>query len=360
MWEEARELVRLGHQVDVITTDAFDATSRAPVPAQAVEDGVRVRRLANRSNWLAYHRYRFTPRGLRVALRQSSPEVIHLSETRHELAIAASHEARRRDIPLALSAFGTLPQRGGLKGHLRRLYDRPLVTPMVGRAAALIAQTNHEADLYVAAGGHPDRVHLLPLGTDPPPPPGEAPDLGVPPDVPVVLFLGRIHLLKGIDRLLRAFSSLSAHHRDVHLVVAGRDDGALADLRRLALDLGSAPRVSFPGPIYGASRYDAYRRAQLFAITPNHFEETSLASLEAAAVGTPLLLGAEAEAPFLEEYRGGWTVPPGSDPAELLDVALRGDLEARGASAQRMIEERHRWDVVGGRLGEILEEARHR
>jgi glycosyltransferase involved in cell wall biosynthesis len=357
MWEEARELVRLGEDVEVITTDALDATSRSPGPVDSIEEGVRIHRLRNRSNWLAYHRYRSTPEGLHRAFRRSDPNIIHLSETRHELAIAAWWAASRRDIPLALSAFGTLPRRGGFKGRVRGLYDRPFVTPMLERAAALLAQTNHEADLYVSGGGHADRVRLLPLGTDPPPPPGDPPQLGVPPDVPVVLFLGRIHALKGVDRLLQAFAAVVRRRSDAHLVVAGRNDGALDSLRRLTADLGVSDRVSFPGPIYGAARYDAYRRASLFAITPTHFEETSLASLEAAAVGTPLLVSAEAEAPFLQEYGAGWTVPAGVDPAPLLEEALAAKLDEVGSNARRMIQERHTWAVVGAQLAGILAHA---
>jgi glycosyltransferase involved in cell wall biosynthesis len=181
-----------------------------------------------------------------------------------------------------------------------------------------------------------------------------SPELGLPDAVPVILFLGRIHRLKGVDRLLRAFARIAPHHADAHLVIAGRDDGALPDLRRLASALGVEARVRFPGPIYGDARYNAYRRADLFAITPTHFEETSLASLEAASVGTPLLLGGEAEAPFLDEYAAGWTVEPGSDVAAVLDLALSGDLVTAGANASRMIQERHGWDAVGKQLAEIL------
>jgi glycosyltransferase involved in cell wall biosynthesis len=357
MWEEARALAARGHDVEVFTTDAHDEASRSGAPRSRTEEGVLVHRFENVSNWLAYHHYRFLPRGLASALRSARPDVIHLSEVRHELAIGAWWLARAHDVPLVVSAHGTLPVRTGAKAQLRRLYDRRWVLPMIRNAAALLAQTAHEAELYRACGAPHDRVHLLPLGVDDPEPAGPTPDLGVPPDVPVVLFLGRISPLKGVDRLIRAFAKVAVAHPDAHLVVAGRDDGALAGAQALAAELGVDGRVRFPGPIYGAARFDAYRRATVFAITPNHFEETSLASLEAAAVGTPLVVGEEADLPYLDEFGAGRRVGAGQDPAQAIDDVLAGDHRALGQRAREMVERRHRWPVVAERLEAVLQDA---
>jgi len=231
---------------------------------------------------------------------------------------------------------------------------------MLRAAAALLAQTSHEAGGYREFDVDPQRVHLIPLGVDPPPSQGEGPDidLGVPAGARVILFLGRIHPLKGVDRLLRAFAKVVGRHPDTWLVVAGRDDGALEANRLLAGQLGIDRRTSFPGAIYGEDRYRAYRRASLFAIAPTHYEETSLASLEAASVGTPLLVTAQAEAPFLAQYGAGWTVGPDDEVAPVLDTALNADLEAAGAAAQTMVDERHRWEVVIGEVETILHSIR--
>jgi len=352
MSEEAHELVRRGHEVQVFTTDAFEASARMPSP-QPEDEGLTVRRFRNLSNRLAHDQYRFSPVGLRTALRHVNCDVIHISEIRHELAIVTGYAARRRGLPLVVSAHGTLPTGDGPKGALKGLYDKLWADPMLRGAAAVLAQTRHEQAGYAEHDVPAERTHLLPLGASPAPD-GQPGDLGVPDDARVMLFLGRIHPLKGVDRLVRGFAGVAGEHPDAVLVVAGRDDGAEADLRRLAHDLGLGDRVRFAGPIYGDARYAAYRRADLFAITPRHFEESSLASLEAASVGTPLLLGDEAEVPFLDEYRAGWRVPAGRDVAPVLAAALSGDLRAAGKGAQRMVEERHLWPRVTDRLEEIL------
>jgi glycosyltransferase involved in cell wall biosynthesis len=356
MSEEARELVRRGHDVTVFTTDALDADHRVE-PAGAVElDGVHVHRFRNLSNGAAFHRYRFQPRGMRRALTTVRADVAHLSELRHELAILTWRACHRRDIPLVVSAHGTLPRRGGWKGRIRGLYDQAFVDPMLRGGAGFIAQTEHEGRLYVEQGAPADRVHLVPLGIDAPPAPTDegCPDLGVPEGAQVVMFLGRIHVLKGVERLIRGFAAVAAEHPDTWLVIAGRDDGGLAAARDLAASLGVAHRVTFPGALYGARRFDAYRRADLFAITPTHFEETSLASLEAASVGTPLLVSTQAEVPHLEECGAGRTIGADDDPSAGLSDLLASDLAAAGSSAAAMIAEHHLWPRVGERVERIF------
>jgi glycosyltransferase involved in cell wall biosynthesis len=356
MSEEARELASRGHRVSAFTTDALDEHHRVEGPAIAHEDGVEVHRFRNISNWLAYHRYRFQPVGMRGALRDVRADVIHLSELRHELAILSWRAAHKRDIPFVVSAHGTLPRQRGMKARVKRGYDHLFVDSMLRNASAVFAQTSHEAQLYREYGVGDRAVHVVPLGTDEPPPPtSEPPDLGVPAGARVVLFLGRIHRLKGVARLIAAFGAIAKEHDDTWLVIAGRDDGGLAEAEALADRLGIGDRVTFPGSIYGAARFDAYRRASLFAITPIHFEETSLASLEAASAGTPLLLSAEAEAPHLVEYDAGALVADGADVAPTLNDLLHRDLGDLGINAARMVRDRHLWSTVGGVVENIFE-----
>lgn len=358
MSEEARELTRRGHDVTVFTTDALDAERRAEPSGLVDLDGVAVHRFPNISNAAAFHRYRFQPRGMRRALASVPADVAHLSELRHELAILTWRACRRRDIPLVISAHGTLPRRTGWKGQIRGLYDRAFVDPMLRHGAGFIAQTDHEAALYVEQGAPAERVHLVPLGIDAPPAPTAegCPDLGVPDGARVVMFLGRIHPLKGVDRLVRGFARVAKEHDDTWLVIAGRDDGGLAGAQALAADLGIAARVTFPGAIYGERRFDAYRRADLFAITPTHFEETSLASLEAASVGTPLLVSAQAEVPHLVAAGAGASIGADEDPALALGDMLDRDLAAAGDAAAAMIAEHHVWPQVGNVVEQIFRE----
>ncbi|HEY9446182.1 MAG TPA: glycosyltransferase [Burkholderiales bacterium] len=106
----------------------------------------------------------------------------------------------------------------------------------------------------------------------------------------VILFLSRIHEKKGCDLLLRAFAAATARHADLHLVMAGPEQGGYgAALRSLAHELGLAERITWTGMLTGASKWGAYRAAEAF-ILPSHQENFGIVVAEALACGVPVLI----------------------------------------------------------------------
>ena len=93
------------------------------------------------------------------------------------------------------------------------------------------------------------------------------------------------------------------------LAVVGRDDGQLDELRSRFAPLFAAGAVRFAGPLYGSDRFAAYGDADVFCLTPRHWEETSVAALEAAACGTPVVVTEQSEIPGLGASGGGFVVP---------------------------------------------------
>ncbi len=236
MTEYAIGLAALGHEVEVFTTDVLDGERRA-TPAVETLDGVRVRRFRNVSNSLAWTTKKYLPYGLPVALAQAGGgyDVIHVTDTRTFLTASAFLASVGRGVPLALSAHGSLPRSRGLRGAVKDVYDLALVRPMLRRASLLLAQTEHEAELYRELGGRSAAIRLLPL-----PLPRIDVDLeqvrgsfrarlGVGSSVRLLLFLGRINRLKGLDVLIDAVQPLLDQR--TRLVIVGRDDGLLSQLQ---------------------------------------------------------------------------------------------------------------------------------
>ena len=112
---------------------------------------------------------------------------------------------------------------------------------------------------------------------------------------------------KGLDILIEAVEPLLGD--GTTLAVVGRDDGQLDELRSRFASLFADGRVRFVGPLYGDERFAAYADADVFCLTPPHWEETSVAALEAAACGTPVVLTEQAEIPGIEAAGGGFVVP---------------------------------------------------
>ena len=361
MTDFARGLSARGHDVTVFTTDVLDAQRRAR-PRREVLDGVHVERFPNLSNTLAWRNKKYLPPGLvaATARRLRTFDVVHATDARTVATATAYVAARVARVPFVLSAHGSLPGSRGVRGVVKGVYDRALVRPMLERAALLLAQTDHEARLYRAAGGTEWAVRSLPLPVDLSEIPGEfesgylrrlagfAND-----DVPLVLFLGRIHRLKGLDVLVAALEPM-LKAAQARLAVVGRDDGAWDEIAAQHAGLIAAGAMRFVGPLYGAERYRAYAGADVFALTPRHWEETSVAALAAGACGTALVLTEQADIPGLEAAGGGSVVP---FDVERIRAALAATLpraDEIGLRARALVARQHGVEHVVDQLESYL------
>lgn len=367
VFDLARALVARGHDVTVVTTDALDKEKRIE-RREEISHGVHVVRFRNLSNYLAFNLKIFLPLGVRSWLRVNIArfDVVHLFDARTLLNGFAAQAAVDSGVPFLASVWGSLPRGDGWRGLIKDVYDRSYGPDHYTKAARFLAQNDHEAELYLEYGSPKERVQIWPLGVDPadfrelPQRGALRAKLGIPADAPVVLFVGRIHELKGLDPLVRAFASAIKRAPNAHLVVVGRDDGFVERMYALASELGVRERLHFVGPLYGREVLPAYVDCDLFCITPTHFEETSLAALTACAVGRPVLINDRCGIPWLDEYQGGLCVPHAQ---EAIDNALgallsdRARLTAMGENALRMIEERFLLPRVVDQIEELYREA---
>ena len=103
-----------------------------------------------------------------------------------------------------------------------------------------------------------------------------------------VLFLGRLHPMKGLDLLIPAFAA--ATPADAHLCIAGPDrEGYAPALQRLARSHGVERRVRFAGMVEGAEKFALLAAADVLAL-PSRYENFGLVVIEALAAGTPAVI----------------------------------------------------------------------
>jgi len=132
---------------------------------------------------------------------------------------------------------------------------------------------------------------IAPLGIDEPPAFTPAMEAAFAEKLPglegrrYLLFLGRIHLKKGCDLLLRAWSQLAAAHPELCLVMAGPDQtGWTSELQTITRE-----RVFWPGMLTGDAKWGALHGAEAFVL-PSHQENFGIAVAEALACATPVLI----------------------------------------------------------------------
>jgi glycosyltransferase involved in cell wall biosynthesis len=117
---------------------------------------------------------------------------------------------------------------------------------------------------------------------------------GIPIDMKIILFFGRLVSKKSPDLLLNAFAQWCQGRscvKDVMLVFAGPEegDGFLSNLKAMAVKLNLKARVLFVGPLYDDAKWSAYRDADLFVL-PSQNENFGNTAAEAAACGTPVIV----------------------------------------------------------------------
>jgi len=190
-------------------------------------------------------------------------------------------------------------------------------------------------------------IGVLPNGTDLPHEQGP----GIT-DKPYILFLARLHVMKGPDRLIDAFASgvkSGSLPRELGLVIAGPDFGMLSELRLRVARLGIADRVTFTGAVFGAEKA-ALLDGAVALCQPSRHEGFSLTLLESLAHGVPVVTTPESNLPPILAADCGFVVD-GDDitalSASLSRVVVDRELRDRMSHAGRVLVSRHyTWEKV--------------
>jgi glycosyltransferase involved in cell wall biosynthesis len=295
----SKKLVERGHEVTVYTGDVCDATSRMPRARHPTGmDGIQLYRFRNLSNMLAYKNIPLTF-GMALALRSNvhKYDVVHAHLYRCTQSIFVHRYACKRNVPYILQPRGGLPLLLG-KGRLKLVFDKLFGHSIVKDASKIIASSRFESDQFqdVFVDFPLDNVIYLPNYVDLRtyehlPETGQfRRKHGIDKTAKIVLFLSRIHEIKGADLLVAAFSRAKlAVDFPVKLVIAGPDGGYTRTLKSLAKELEVDDDVVFPGPLYEREKLEAYVDADVFAL-PSRYESFGNVVLEALACGTPVIV----------------------------------------------------------------------
>jgi glycosyltransferase involved in cell wall biosynthesis len=258
--------------------------------------------------------------------------------------------ARQRGTPLVVSPRGTLSawaMRSGSK--VKRLFWPLLQRPALSAAACFHATAMAEYE-DIRRAGLRQPVAVIPNGIDLP---------AVPPKTPggqrTLLFLGRIHPVKGLDVLLPAWQAVQARFPEWRLQIAGPDNGGyLAQMQALASALG-LQRVEFCGALFGEQKWQAYAQADVFVL-PTYSENFGMAVAEALAAGTPAMVSKGAPWEDVQKHQAGWWVDIGLEPlvAGLEDALSRpiAELTAMGNNGRRLVEQHYAWPQIGRQMAE--------
>ncbi len=137
-----------------------------------------------------------------------------------------------------------------------------------------------------------------------------------------VLFLSRVHPVKGLDLLCRAWATLPDDSPVVLLVAGTGEDAAIARLRHWLTEQPGPP-ARYVGPVTGERKLALLSSAWLLVL-PSRSENYGMVVAEALASGTPVLTTTAMPWASVTRASCGWVVPPDAVPlARALGEALR-------------------------------------
>lgn len=235
---------------------------------------------------------------------------------------------------------------------------------IIGCSDAVLASCEAEvAQLVRLYGADPSRVEIVAPGVDHAFfAPGQRRQarraIALPEDGRMLLFVGRIQPLKGLEVAIRSLAELADRCPDAFLVVVGGPSGpnGQAEVDRmhdLVAELGLEDRVRFVPP-QAHELLSTYYRAADVCVVPSRSESFGLVALEAAACGTPVVAAAVGGLTSLvDDGRTGYLIE-GRSPSDFADALARiltdpihaADLGRRAAIRARG----YTWSIAAGRL----------
>ncbi len=234
---------------------------------------------------------------------------------------------------------------------------------LIASADRIVAFSPHERDAMARLyGADVNRIQLAPCGVDlgtfrPLDREESRRRLGLNGDK-VLLYVGRIESLKGVELLVRTTAHLDTCE-PVKVLVVGDDNGQdreVERLRELAETLEVAESIDFVGRV-AQDELPVYYSAADVCVVPSFYESFGLAALESMACGTPVVASRVGGLSTVVQhgstgYLKSWRCPEAfANSLEML-ISNRSLQHSMGLAARRRAEDLS-WDKVAERIAGV-------
>ncbi len=366
--ELSSALARLGHDVDVYTRrDNLQVRD-----AVLVEPGFRVHHVTagpaaplERSELPLYVR-EFTDSVATAFRCTGTPDAIHAN---YWLSGLAGHRLKHElNIPLIMT-FHTLERVKAETFEAESEERAHQEAAIFACADAVLASCEVEAEQFVRFyDATPSRVHIVPLGVQHAFfAPGHRPQarraLGIDPQATMLLFVGRLQALKGVDLALETLIEMRSRGRNALLAIVGGPSGSdgratLAGLHERVRDAGVIEYVSFVAP-QAHQLLSTWMRAADVTLVPSRSESFGLVALESSACGTPVVASEVGGLMTLIEPGVNGFLIFERDPvawADAVDVVVDPEHATAMSTGAVLLARRYTWRSAAESLAELTEQ----
>ncbi len=367
MWATLKALESRNIHSELVTTN-----EDGPYRAMDVRTGEFIHHGGHRVLFFPYRGDRYTtswPMARWLFEHVRDYDLVHVHGLFRFAPVAASHIALARNVPYVLTLHNTLGQWG--MQHRRPLLKRLSLGLVEGRvldgARKVHLCSADELAQVARIRALGERSCVFPLGIDLPEQTHNRADQDAAGDFDafdgraVVLFMSRIHEIKGLDKLLAAFAAVRRARPDAVLAIAGTGEESLtARLKDAAEQLGIDTHTHWLGFVQGRRKQELLSRAAVFVL-PSHSENFGYAVVEALLAGLPVITTVNVPSgQFVTESDAG-IVYDGTierlqeSILEILDMP-EDRRRSLGARASRTIRERLSLQAFGDSLERIYRE----
>lgn len=256
---------------------------------------------------------------------------------------------------------GLLPEAFRIRKWRKRVFYNLFIKSILNNASLIHVTSNIEHDCLKNNGYHAP-IAVIPNGANMPPEnidpddalPGRIRQLSQ--DTRLVLFIGRLEPIKGLDLLLNAWADnlTQMKNSNATLVIAGPDERHYArKLKAMAHRLNIAEDVIFLGMLNDPAKWSLYNRADLLVL-PSYSESFGLVVTEAFACGVPVITTTATPWSQIADANAGKCVPPertamGRALCQMLEMPP-SQRQLMGRNGRKIILENYTWDIAAKKM----------
>lgn len=285
VFQISKALMQKGHEVSIYTSD-FELDQGYIKSLH----GVNVHAFHCWSSFAGFH---IMPGLIGEAKRTLKDfDIIHLHGLRSFQNIVIYHYAKKYGVPYVLDTHGSISMTD--KKRLKWLFDVTFGNRILRDASRCIAETEFGVGEYKEFKVNSDNIVLIT-------PPFPVDDFSHLPlkghfrskysikENHIIMFLGRINWIKGLDFLVESFFELTKDRKDIVLVIVGPDDGYKSTLMRLIDKLNLSSMILFTGFLGGENKLSALVDADI-VIQTSQYEYGTGVPFEAILCNTPIIV----------------------------------------------------------------------
>lgn len=280
---------------------------------------------------------------LKKMLTMNSSDIFHIHGVWMYPQYIASKMAYKKNIPYIITPHGMLEPQLWEKGTLKKkFYFNTLIKKYFSNANVIHAITPKEQSNLFKFFQHktieiiPNSISYTQIDSF---------EIEKKDSEKYILFVGRLHPIKGINLLIQAFSQLKTN--DVVLKIAGSINEYKLELDLLIHQFCIEDKVEFLGMVSGREKYQLYKNAWVF-VAPSYSEVVGMVNLEAGVLETPVITTYQTGLYTEWNENGGVLINPNlGELSKALSDAIQwseSERDNRGKTLRKFIMSHYSWE----------------